>query len=69
MDDSRSFVVSGVELHAVSIQYEPDDRGPGAMGRRRDRRPPSLPILYAQMAAGHTSFTGNRLATCENVCS
>ena len=27
VNDSRSFVMSGVELHAASIQYEPDDTG------------------------------------------
>jgi hypothetical protein len=47
MNDSRSFGVSGVELHAGSIPYEADDReGPGAVGRRRHSGPPPLPSLY-----------------------
>ena len=34
MNDSRSFVMSSVELHAASIQYEPDDTGPGRLAER-----------------------------------
>jgi hypothetical protein len=41
MNDSRSFGVSGVELHAASISYGPDDReggfGPGSTVTGRQR--------------------------------
>ena len=36
MNDSRSFRVSGVELHAASIPHEADDREwPGGLAERR----------------------------------